>query len=137
MQLPIQGGYHTQQLLHAAAAYVRPDVWYLLELFDANKDSEVDCRELKLVIRGVRTQSQNIWGSLLKKLKDLKADHGLLAYDDFVMIGCVALRSPPFCLRRKYCHLSLHSDRVDFNVCLQHIPAVLVTEEDFSIAMRT
>ena len=79
-----------------------PDVWYLLELFDADKDGEVDYRELQVVIRGVRTRSQNIRGGLLKKLKDLKADHGLLAYDDFVV-----MRSPPFCLRKKYCHLSL------------------------------
>ena len=77
---------NARRLSHAAvaaavAAHVRPDVWYLLELSDTDKDVEVDYRVLKVVIRGVRTRSQNIRGGLLKKLKDLKAGHGLLAYD--------------------------------------------------------
>ena len=41
----------------AVTAHVRPDVWYLLELFDTDKDGEVNYRELKVTIRGVRTGS--------------------------------------------------------------------------------
>ena len=111
----MQGGYHTQQLLlqwpRTCGLTYGTFSSYLTRIKMARWTT---VPRVESSHSGVMTRSQKIRGGLLKKLKDLKADHGLLAYDDFVV-----MRSPPFCLRKKYCHLSLHSDREDFNVCLQ------------------
>lgn len=80
------------------------------ELFDTHKDGAVDYRDLRVTSRALKFDLNKV--EVLKKLKDLKMDHGLLEYvDSVMMISCAALHSPPFCLRKKCWYLFiLYSD---------------------------
>jgi Ca2+-binding EF-hand superfamily protein len=88
VQLPIQDGSHKQQqgprtrdLRYATAIRVA------FELFNTDKDGTVGYRKLKVALRALGFDLEK--AEVLKKFKDLKADHGLLEYDDLVMSHCV------------------------------------------------
>jgi Ca2+-binding EF-hand superfamily protein len=88
VQLPIQDGSHKQQqgprtrdLRYATAIRVA------FELFNTDKDGVVGYRNLKVAIRALGFDLEK--AEVPKKFKDLKADHGLLEYDDLVTSHCV------------------------------------------------
>jgi Ca2+-binding EF-hand superfamily protein len=59
------------------------------ELFDTDKDGALDYHELKVAMRALGFDLKK--AEVLKTLRDHdKTGHGLLEYDDFVKISCVA-----------------------------------------------
>jgi centrin-3 len=80
-----------------AAAHARPElsdeqrqeIKEAFELFDTDKDGAVDYHELKVAMRALGFDLKK--AEVLKTLRDHdKTGHGLLEYDDFVKISCVA-----------------------------------------------